>query len=459
MRLNVVYVLCIALSLLLLAAVTAHSEGLDLGSRIDPLVEPLIDDGILVGCVVVIVQDGKSQILAYGETKKDSGQKPTEKTIYEIGSSSKALTGLLLADMVQAGLVKLDDKLQEFVPRGITVPTFDDKPITLEHLATHTSGLPRLPDNMQFKNPRNPYADYTKKQMYTFLNDHKLRRSPGEYEYSNYGMGLLGHVLAEHQKKSYEGLLINRIIEPLDMGDTRIKLTAEQRKRLAPPYNEELERDKNWDIPILAGAGAIRSTAGDMLKFVEANLAQDDSPITKAVRLSHVKRHTMKDGQAMGLGWHIARDRITRWHNGMTGGYSSWVSVVPKFKAGVVVLSNTASGKTTELGEQLTRVACGIKVTPPRTRTAVDVAPDVLKTYAGYFEITPQFGLTVTVEDGKLMVQATGQSKFPVFAESDTKFFYRVVDAQITFSPNDEGKVDELTLHQNGVDMKAKRQN
>ena len=160
----------------------------------------------------------------------------------------------------------------------------------------------------------------------------------------------------------------------------------------------------------------------------------------------------------MGLGWHIARDGETRWHNGMTGGYAAWMSVVPDEKVGVVVLSNTATKKINELGEQLTPVACGIEVKAPKTRSTIAVDVETLKSYEGVYPITPAFALTVTVEDGKLMVQATGQQKFEVFAESPTEFFYKVVDAQLTFEPGADGKAKRVTLHQNGRDLPADRQ-
>jgi CubicO group peptidase (beta-lactamase class C family) len=432
------------------------AEGLNLQAEVGPLVQPLIDEGHIVGCVVGIVRDGQTQVLAYGETTKGSGEAPNGKTVYEIGSASKAFTGVMLADMVNDELVALDDPLKKYTPDNVKVPA-KGKPITLEHLATHTSGLPRLSDNMPFKDPQNPYADYTAKMLYEFLGKHELRRAPGEYEYSNYGMGLLGQVLAKRERTTYERLLIKRIAKPLAMQDTCIKLSKDQRQRLAPPYDTALQPVKNWDFPTLAGCGGIRSTADDMLKFVQVGIAEDEAPVTQAMKLAFKKRHTMKDGLAIGLGWHIARDGITWWHNGMTGGYSAWISAVPDRKAAVVVLSNAATGKTTELGEKLTLVACGVKVEPPRTRKEVEVDADVLKPYAGNYAITPQFVLTVSVEDGKLFVQATNRPKFPVFAKSKTEFFYRVVDAQVTFVKDKEGNVTKLILHQNGIDQMAKR--
>ncbi len=554
-----------------LLAGVAHAQALDLRAQVDPLARPLVDEGVAVGLVVGIFKGGETQILAYGETRKGSGDAPNGETIYEIGSASKAFTGVLFADMVETGDVKLDNPLQQYVK--IKVPVHGETPITLEHLATHTSGLPRLPDNMQPADPENPYVDYTAQQMGAFLEGHQLRRAPGEYEYSNFGMGMLGYLLARQQRMNYEGLLIARIAKPAGMNDTCITLNKARQERLAPPYDAALNPAKNWTFPTLAGAGGIRSTTNDMLKFIAANLADDNTPLTRSMRQSHKRRYAIPGG-AIGLGWHIAGDNITRWHNGMTGGYASWVSVVPEFDAGVVVLANTSTDKITELGVQITQVACGVTVEPPTTaevypkrapfacvrwdehqpevkvgkdwftlvsidgvatenivafsrrtyqdkwqkrfeedlvevlagmghepkdtvqlvvsllgssekRTFKDVpmteanrqaikaaaektepptasplvrvAPEVLEKYEGVYEITPQFAMTVTLEDGKLIVQATGQGKLFLDGESATKFSCRGVDAQITFVKDDSGKFSRLILHQNGANQVAMR--
>jgi D-alanyl-D-alanine-carboxypeptidase/D-alanyl-D-alanine-endopeptidase len=442
---------------IIVATLATTAYGLDLQPKIDPLARPLLEDGLVVGFVVGVVKDGETQVIAYGETTKGSHVAPNGDTVYEIGSVSKAFTGVLLADMVERGIVKLDDPVQKYLPEGVKMPVAGGKPITLEHLATHTSGLPRLPDNFKPADWSNPYADYTESQLHEFLKGHELRRPPGEHEYSNYGMGLLGHLLARQTDRTYEQCLVEQICKPLGMHDTSITFSEDQRKRLAPPYNGALKLGSTWDLTTLAGAGGIRSTCNDMIKFIRANLADDDKPLTRALGLSHEKRHAMKDGMAMGLGWHIARDGITRWHNGMTGGYHSWLAVVPSHKLGVVVLANTAQMRVTQFGEKVTRIAFGEEVAPPKPREVVDVSPAVLESYAGVYMLTPQFALTVTVEDGKLMVQATGQDKFQVFAESKTKFFYKVVEAQISFVPDQDGKIDHAILHQGGLNQKAVR--
>ena len=434
------------------------AQALDLRSEIDPLAKQLLADEVAVGFVVGIYKDGEGQVIGYGEMEKGKGAAPDGDTIYEIGSASKAFTGILLADLVLRGRVKLDDPYQKYLPEAAQAELKNPSNITFEHLATHTSGLPRLPDNLRPADIANPYADYTFQQMFAFLKEHKLRRPPGEYEYSNLGMGLLGVLLARREKTSYEELMVERIAKPCGMDDTRIKLSGKQRQRLAPPYDAALQPAKNWDLPAVAGAGGIRSTAHDMLKFIKANLADDDQPLTKACRLSHEKRHAIPGGQAIGLGWHIAGDGITRWHNGMSGGYAAWVSLIPTRKLGVVVLSNTAAMQITEFGEKITRIAAGEKIEPSAAPRVVKVAPEVLKSYEGVYAISPQFALTVTLEKRKLMVQATGQQKFQVYPESEKKFFYKVVNAQLTFVTNENGKAEKLILHQNGADQVAKRQ-
>ena len=439
------------------AAVPPLCHGFDDKSKIDPFAHRWIHDRLVVGMVIGIVKDGQSHIIAYGETFKDSGIRPDGNTLYEIGSISKVFTCVLLSLLVETHAVTLEDPLQKHLPPRVTVPVFDGRPITLEHLATHTSGLPRMPDNFNPADPLNPYADYSVALMYAFLNEHRLERPPGKYEYSNYGMGLLGHVLARHSGMTYEQLLKDRICNPLGMKDTGITLNEAQKKRLAPPYTMALMPTENWDIPTLAGAGAIRSSVNDMIRFIRANLKNDRQPLSRAMRLARIKRHAMEDGLSMGLGWHLARDGKTLWHNGGTGGYHAWLAIAPDRGVGVVVLANTANMGLDEFGERVTRIALGEKVEPPKSRKTIRVDAAILKSYTGYYTMTPDFGLAVTLEKGELMVQATGQERFPVFAESKTRFFYKVVEAEITFVADKEGKTNKLILHQNGRDLEATR--
>jgi D-alanyl-D-alanine-carboxypeptidase/D-alanyl-D-alanine-endopeptidase len=432
------------LALLLLATLLCAEP---LAERVDAIAAPFVDGGKVRG-MVVGVYDGKEELFrGYG-----AGE-PGADTVYEIGSVSKVFTGVLLAALVRDGVVKLDEPVEELLPEGAHVPSVGDRKITLVDLSTHTSGLPRMPDNFEPADPHNPYADYTPERMLAFLAHVKLARAPGAaYEYSNVGVGLLGWALARKAGKSYEDLLFDRITGPLGMKSTVVALTPELKARLAPGHDAALRPESNWDLPAFAGAGGIRSTAADMMRFLRANL--EEGPLSGTLAFAREVRYTPPDANAqrLGLGWHISPAGI-HWHNGQTGGYHSFVALDVKNRRAVVVLADTATGEVDALGGDLLRLLAGESVTPREVRKEVEVKPEVLAAYAGTYKLFGDFKLTVTVEDGRLMVQATGQQKFPVFATSETEFFYKVVDAQISFQRDASGKTTGLVLHQNGQDM------
>lgn len=394
-----------------------------------------------VGIVVGVIEPGGRRVVAHGTKTVDGTAKVDGDTVFEIGSVTKVFTALLLADMVRKDEVKLDDPVAKYLPAEVKVPGN----ITLEQLARHTSGLPRMPDNFAPKEPKNPYADYTVKQLYDALAKIKLASDPG-YAYSNLGAGLLGHALALRAKTDYETLVRTRILEPLGMKDTSITLSKDQQTRLAAGHDAFRKPASNWDLPTLAGAGALRSTANDMLNFLAAAMGDPKSPLRVPMARMIAKRQpTSSPDTVIALGWHITKinDREIVWHNGGTGGYRSFIGYDPKAKTGVVVLSNmsTAIGAD-DIGRDL--------LAPPKEQKTVKVDAKILEKYLGYYELAQGFHLHVTREGEQLFVQATGQPRFPLAADSETKFTIQAVGAQITFEDG------ALVLHQNG-DKRAKR--
>lgn len=427
------------LPLFLLAALVRAEPSL--AERADALAAPYVADGRILGMVVGVLDGKEEAVRGYGESK------PGADTVYEIGSISKVFTGVLLAALVRDGVVRLDQPVAELLPEGAVVPAGGERRITLLDLATHTSGLPRMPDNFAPADPRNPFADYTAERMLAFLKGAKLEREPGAaHEYSNLGAGLLGWALARKAGKGYEELLAERITGPLGMKSTAVALTPDMKARLAPGHDGAGAPASNWDIPALAGAGGIRSTVSDMMRFLRANLAE--GPLAETLAFARSARFD-GGGVRMGLLWHIS-PRGACWHNGQTGGYHSFLALDTATGRAVVILADTATGEVDELGGNLLRMLAGEKVETPRE---VAVKPEILAEYAGTYALFGDFKLTVTVERGRLMVQATGQEKFPVYAKSETEFFYKVVDAQLTFERDKDGKVTRLVLHQNGADM------
>jgi serine-type D-Ala-D-Ala carboxypeptidase/endopeptidase len=346
-------------TLFFVIALPGAAFGLDLRPQFDAPARRLIENRTAVGLVIGIFKNGETQVAAYGEVEKGSGIAPTGDTVYEIGSITKVFTGILLSDQIQRGMVRLDAPVQEYLPASVKVPVRDDHPITLQHLVTHTSGFPRRPENMKPRDRLNPYADYTVKQMYGFLDNYRPRRSPGQYEYSNFGMGLLGHALTLQANKTYEQLLVERICAPLGMQDTLPNPHPDMRKRLAPPYDDQRRPTRNWDLPTLAGAGGIRSTVSDMLKFIKANLGNDDTSLAKAIRLSHRRLYTMDNGKGIGSAWNISRNGEILFHGGSTGGYRAWMAIVPNRNLGIVVLANTTDARIYKFGDQLVHMAMG----------------------------------------------------------------------------------------------------
>ncbi len=410
-----------------------------------------------VGIVAGTIDAKGRHIVAYGSVSTRDQQTPDGDTVFEIGSITKVFTSLLLADMVERGEVKLDDPVAKFLPAGVKVPSQGPRQITLLDLSMQVSGLPRLPTNMKPADPENPYADYDAKKLYEFLSGYTLTRDIGsKYEYSNLAVGLLGHALALRAGMSYEDLLRKRIFEPLGMTSTSITLSPAQRKRLAIGHNPELEPVKNWDLDALAGAGAIRSTANDMLTFLTANLELTGTPLKAAMRrMRSVEKDTGVPDLHIAMAWHIWKKYggAIYWHNGGTAGYRSFAGFDLEKKTGVVVLCNTFYD-IDDIGLHTLNAGFPLPMLEA-PKPEITVAPEILERYVGEYQLTPKFSITVTREDNRLYVQATGQSRFPVFAQKPNEFALKVVDAQITFEVDPSGKTTGLVLHQGGRDQKA----
>jgi CubicO group peptidase (beta-lactamase class C family) len=394
--------------------------------------------GIVVG---LLEPSGSTRILAWGDP--GPGQPPLDETsVFEIGSVTKVFTAALLADMVQRREVGLDDPVQKYLPAGVTMPTRGGKQITLAMLSEQTSGL---------------------QQLYEFLSGYTLPRDPGtSYEYSNTGVGLLGHVLALRAGKSYEELLRKRVWEPLGMSSTAITLSPPLRARLAFGHDPSGAVVPNWDLPTLAGAGAIRSTAADMLKFLAAQLQPKRGPLEKAMTLTHTERASAGSAEmGIGLGWHLRHrngDDIV-WHNGGTGGYRSFAGFRPTAGTAVVVLTNSGGDGADDIGFHLLNPAFPLTPAPaPRKQyTAIPLAAEVLERYVGTYELAPQFQIVVTREGDALFAQPTGQGKIRLWPHAETDFFIREVDAQISFVRDAEGKTSSLVLHQGGRDVPGRK--
>jgi CubicO group peptidase (beta-lactamase class C family) len=428
------------------------------------------------GIVVAIVEPNGRRVIAYGHLVNGDPRTVDGDTIFEIGSISKVFTSLILADMVNRKEVALDDPVAKYLPEHVRVPERNGKSITLLDLSTHRSGLPPMPGNLlakmaKLKDPHSHNADYGADDLYQFLSGYMLPRDPGsEFEYSNLGGGLLGHLLAYRAGTDYESLVGIRITRPLGMPDTAIAPSSSMKQRMATGHNATLAPVATSDLPTpLAGAGALRSSANDMLTFLEAFLGYRESPLAPAMKtMLEVRRPA---GQTtMGLGWFIysTDGREIPVHNGGTGGFRSFVGYDPNARIGVVVLSNafTVSG-VDDIGIHLLNPKAPLaNIEPPKQRTEIhteiQIDPKLLANYTGRYQLTPNLILEITRDGDCLFAQGfaqlapgdlTGLPKFELFAEGEKNFFAKVTDQQIAFETGPDGRATSLIVRRAGRDM------
>lgn len=292
---------------------------------------------------IAVVND--SATAYYGAIREKDTLKTinNSRIVFEIGSMTKVFTSALLADLVQQGKIHLDDPIQGY----LEFPINDSLQITFRQLANHSSGLPRIPSGFIWQSlwhMDNPYKDYDEEKLRDYMsNKMELENERGKvFQYSNIGTGILGYVLTQIEGQSYEEMLQQVIFQPLDMQQSTTQRSLVDDK-LIPGLNKRGNFATNWDLGALPGAGAILSSAEDMVKFATANFDTSN----KALFLQREKTFTVDNKTDIGLGWFIKKQDSSAkwyWHNGGTGGYRSSMVLDVDKKKGVVVLSNISTG-------------------------------------------------------------------------------------------------------------------
>lgn len=446
-------------AVLLLAVPDAAQEPFTHESKIAELVAPFLKLGKVNALSIGILSGDVVWKKGFGVLDTQNNKEPNSQTIYEIGSISKVFTSLLLANAVEAGKLKLQDPIQTLMEELKESNPRVGSTITFQHLSHHTSGLPVMPSNVAPKDPTNPFVDYSRPMLLAYMKSAKPARKPGDaYVYSNLAVGLLGDLLAREAKVDYETLLTRELTQPLQMHDTTVSLNSDQESRLAPPHNLALLPDQNWDFDALAGCGSIRSNVDDMLVFAKANLNPPTGQLGSAMELAWKEHKPAKSGNhAMGLGWMIAHDGSTRWHNGQTGGYHSMLLVNRSLKSAVILLANTANPQLDMLAEQIFQTILGMEVKPTHFDQEFEVKPEVAQRLQGKYQLAPGVVLTVQVKEGKMMAQVTGQQFLAVIPESETEWKYQLVDATLKFELPESGNSPKVTLFQSGQELNAPR--
>ena len=340
------------------------------GALMEGALAPATHSGVTIG----VLSHGAQRVWSYGTANPDS--------VFEIGSITKTFTGLLLAQLTAQGTVRMDEPVRELLPAGTVAKPASGTEITLQDLSDQHSGLPRMPDNFHPANASNPYADYDSKLLYAFIAKHGVALpANAPFGYSNVGVGLLGQALANAAHQSYAQLLRTQIAGPLGMSNTGTALSAAMQAHFIAGYDAAHRPAHAWDLDALSGAGGIRSNAADMLTYLAAQLHPDRLPaqvltqpngktLPAAIAASHVVRGQAVPGMYIALNWFRIDETGSYWHNGATGGYSSYALFDPQQDFALVVLSNTSAGPrnfTDALGMHVAQRLSG--------RPAISLAP------------------------------------------------------------------------------------
>jgi len=371
---------------------------------------------------------------------------------FSIGSISKTMTGVLLADLILRGEATLDDPLSEWLPEGTPVPQFEGQPIRLRHIVTHTSGLPALPSRMQVSDPENPYGSLTEKTLLTSLGDVSLTATPGtHYAYSNFAAMLLSYALAHRTETDFERLLRERLFTPLGMHGAHI---AKRPKsiRAATGHSPLGKTTKLWTTHTnLAGGGLVRATLDDMVRYAQAQLSPPDDGIGPAIQLAQQPLQVGPHTQPIFWMQRSLGERSIIWHGGETGGFSAFIGFDREAQRAVIALSDTAwssLGGLANLGMHLL-LPDAVALDPPRKK--IDPPQDLLDALAGQYSLDGQMQMALRHKKGRLFIQATGQPEFEMAYDSAGDFYPLKFDAVLRPRPTPDGHYAFLLLQGGGA--------
>ncbi len=387
---------------------------------------------------------------------------PDANALFEYGSITKTFTALLLADAVVQKRLALDDAVEAAL--GQKLRDSEGKPITWLDLATHRSGLPRLPDNFRPSRAADPYADYDEARLKAFIEAWKPQvPRQSRWEYSNLGFGLLGHALGRQAGKPYAELMRDRILLPLGLGELRVAIPSDASSGLLIGHDAKNQPVPRWTFDTLAGAGALIGSAASLARYAQAALGLIETPLKAAFELS-MTRHAEggKPGNPAGLGWVLGtlNGRRIAAHDGGTFGFSSSLFLDLDQRRAALVLAN-ASVPVTDLalhaldpGMPLRNAAADKQQTQ---REAVPLPAAAMEPLAGIYALNPQFKVTIRMREGRLFAQATAQGEFELFALEPRKFFARVTALEMQFE-GDSGPPPAMLLLQGGQRLRFVRE-
>jgi CubicO group peptidase (beta-lactamase class C family) len=445
--LGVIMIARIFTALLLAGACPAQ----DNVARMEQVVQAYVSGKQFMGSVLV-ARDGRVMLdKGYGFANLEWDVPNTPASKFRLGSVTKQFTAACILLLEERGKLKVDDSVKKYLPDA---PAAWDR-VTIFHLLTHTSGIPSFTSFPDYR--ATEATPTTVEKLVARFRDKPLEFVPGEkWSYSNSGYVLLGYLIEKITGQKYADFVQENIFKPLGMTesgyDSNTAIILHRASGYAPGPKGPVNAGY-IDMSVPHAAGALYSTTGDLLHWLQGLFGGE------LLQAESLRKMTtpFKDNYAFGLSVRTVNGHTVIDHGGGIEGFNTHVAYYPETRVAVIVLGNLNGSAPSELASRLGAVALGETVVLPSERKAVVVAPTILADYAGTYEVSPQFRIVMTVEDNQLMTQATGQSKFPLFAESETKFFLKVVDAEIEFFRDGAGKVTHVVVHQGGRDLKAER--
>jgi CubicO group peptidase (beta-lactamase class C family) len=405
---------------------------------------------------ILVARDGQPVVSkGYEMANYELNVANTPQTAFRLGSITKQFTAMAIMMLQERGKLNVNDPLCKYLENCPAAW----QPITIRHLLTHTSGIPNYTSFPGFfeKNSTQPY---TSAGLVDLFRDKALDFPPGEkFAYSNSGYHLLGLIIEKVSGARYAAFLRDNIFAALGMKNTGYDDSRALVANRASGYQWVGKAFMNapyLNMAIPYSAGALYSTTEDLLLWDKA-LYTEKLLSRKSLDEMFTPFKEQSPGSGYAYGWGIAKrfDRQVIEHNGGINGFSTDIVRFPTERVTVIVLSNNQGANADKIANDLSAIAFGAPYHVPAERKAIAVAPAILDKYVGQYQLAPNFIITVTNEDGKLMAQPTGQPRTELFAESETEFFLRVVDAQITFVKDAQGQVTRLILHQGGRDLPA----
>jgi CubicO group peptidase (beta-lactamase class C family) len=394
-----------------------------------------------IGIVVKIVTPSGERLISYGHRQAGDARPLDGDTVFEIGSVTKVFTALVLADMVQRNEVALADSVAKYLPPGLSVPARNDRPITLLDLATHTSGLPFMPENAPPLNDP-AAAKYSSADLARYVASYQLTRDAGgRWDYSNLGYWVLSEALASRMGDNFENLVRKRVIARLGLENTDFRVSQKMKFDAAQGHDAALKPAPTMSsmsiYSLMPAAGALYSTATDLGKLLEAAIGLHSSPLSGAIKLTLATRRPTGSSEEQALGWSVigkGDDEII-YRDGGTYGFASSIAFDRKQRIGVVVLSNQ-NGSVDDIARHLLRQDIPLKTAAKTSHAEITIDPALLDRYVGRYEVKGEGVFTVAREDNFLTIESPadwGLPKLRIHPETKQDFFAAELPLRVTF--------------------------